>query len=415
MKSANPTTSVLVGCVVLLSANGVSAQDWPQWRGPNRDNKVKGFTAPKTWPKELTQKWKTTVGLGDASPVLVGDKLYLLTRQDADEVILCLDAGTGKEVWKDKYAAPAARVPGGGHTGPRSAPVVADGKVCTFGATGVLSCLDAATGKVAWRKDTKARPQFYTASSPLIVDGKCIAYVGGPSKGEIVAYDLASGDEKWKWSGEGPGYGSPVLMTVDGTKMLVTLTEAPRSGSGFLMGIGLGDGKFLWKTAYKSRYNSETPIVDGATVYCSGSGTVAFKIEKKDGSFTANQLWKKTPAAGMYNTPVLKDGMLYGLSASGRGATKIFCLNAKTGDSLWTDDKSRGECGTILDAGSVLLALTSNGELVVFKPSNKEFTEVAKYKVSDKSGIDGPWAYPIIAGNRVFVKGKDALTLWTID
>src|SRR5881227_926265 len=103
---------------------GAGAADWPQWRGPNRDNKVVGFTAPATWPKELTQKWKVTVGLGDSSPVLVGDKVYVFTRQGEDEVTSCLDAASGKVVWQDKYAAEAVRGPAvsvgepPGHPGP---------------------------------------------------------------------------------------------------------------------------------------------------------------------------------------------------------------------------------------------------------------------------------------------------------
>jgi outer membrane protein assembly factor BamB len=411
MKNAK-TMGVLVGCVMLLGANCVRAQDWPQWRGPNRDNKVIGFTEPKTWPKELTKKWSTKVGIGDASPVLVGDKIYVFTREGGDEVIQCLDAGKGTEVWKDKYAAEAvtgAGAGGGARAGTRSSPAVADGKVCTFGVGGTLSCYDADKGKLSWRKETKAWPQFFTSVSPIIVDGKCIAFIGGNGRGSakgvdaIVAYDLASGDEKWKWTGAGPAYGSPVLMTVDKTKMLVTLTS---SG---LVGISAADGKELWKTAYKSRYNSETPIVDGQTVYCSGAGTVAFKIEKKDDGFTPNQLWKKTEAAGIYNTPVLKDGMLYGLTGT-QQATSLFCVNAESGEVVWTDSTKRGGCGAVLDAGTVLLALTSNGELLAFKPSNKGYEELAKYKVGD-----APWAYPIIAGNRVFVKDKDSVTLWLIE
>ncbi len=105
MKSTNPAVGVIVGCVVLLGASGASAQDWPQWRGPNRDAKATGFVAPKTWPKELTKKWSVPVGDGVATPALVGDKLYVFTRQDGNEVIRCLDATTGKEVWQDKYQA----------------------------------------------------------------------------------------------------------------------------------------------------------------------------------------------------------------------------------------------------------------------------------------------------------------------
>src|SRR5438309_4390788 len=165
---------VLAGAVVLLRASGVSAADWPQWRGPHRDNKVAGFTAPAAWPKELTQKWKTPVGLGDASPALVGDKVYVFTRQGEEEVTSCLDAASGTERWKDKYAAVAVTGPAGGHPGPRSSPAVAEGKVCTLGVGGVLSCLDASSGKVLWRKDTKAWPNFYTSTSPIIVEARAV-------------------------------------------------------------------------------------------------------------------------------------------------------------------------------------------------------------------------------------------------
>ena len=138
---------------------------------------------------------------------------------------------------------------------------------------------------------------------------------------------------------------------------------------------------------------------------------MAVQIEKKDDGFAAKELWTKKDSPGKYNTPVLKDGLLFGLTPGGRGSTKFFCMKADTGEVLWTDKTERGECGAILDAGNVLLALTSKSELVAFKPSDKEYTELAKYKVADSA----TWANPIIAGNRVFVKDKDSVTLWTIE
>src|SRR5881628_1489831 len=160
--------------LLLLSLVSVRADaaDWPQWRGASRDARATDFKAPKTWPKELMQKWKVTVGEGVATPALVGDKLYVFSRQEGNEVTRCLDAATGKELWQEKYEAGGATGPAAGFSGPRSSPTVADGKVVTLGVRGMLSCFEAATGKTLWRKDDfQAWPKFYPSSSPLIVDG----------------------------------------------------------------------------------------------------------------------------------------------------------------------------------------------------------------------------------------------------
>jgi outer membrane protein assembly factor BamB len=411
MRKAHHTTGLLLVWVLLVSANGVSAQDWPQWRGPNRDNKVTGFTAPTMWPRELTQQWRVRVGYGTASPALVGDKLYVFTRQGGDELTSCLDAATGKILWQDKYTARAVT----GATmaflgpGPRSSPAVAEGVICTFGVGGVLSCLNAATGKLVWRKDTNAWPTFFTRASPIIVDGKCIAYVGTRNKGEISALDLNSGEPKWTWTGEGPSYGSPVLLTVADTQQIVTPTESS------LVSIRLADGKLLWRFPFTGRLNSSTPLLHRQTVIYSGwgVGTVALKIEKEGEGFVAKELWRKTQNVDLYNAPVVKDGLLFGVAA-GRGGLStngnFFCMNVQTGDVLWTDTSQRGNGGVVLNAGDVLLALTAKSELVAFRPSNKEYVELAKYKVADTM----TQTYPIIAGKRVFVKDTETLTLWTI-
>ena len=138
----------IVGLVVTGSA-AAHAQDWPQWRGTNRDGKATGFKAPESWPKELKQQWKIEVGDGVATPSLVGDKLYAFTRQEGKEIIRCLNAATGEELWQDKYDAEAVRGAASGFSGPRSSPTVAAGKVITLGAQGTLSCYAADMGKVA--------------------------------------------------------------------------------------------------------------------------------------------------------------------------------------------------------------------------------------------------------------------------
>lgn len=413
---AKPMTTMLAAGVVLIGGMCGLAQDWPQWRGPNRDNKVTGFSAPTTWPKELKKQWQVKVGIGESSPLLVGDKLYVLGRQGDEEVTLCLNASNGKEVWNDKYEAetvkgPAATI-GGGFKGTRSTPAVGEGKICTLGVGGVVSCLDAATGKVAWRKEAKSKPIFYTSSSPIIADGKCIVFVG-----KLTAYDLASGDVKWESPAGDAPYGSPVLATFDGVKQVVT----PYMGG--LAGVAFADGKVLWHVKigpggkeYQSNFS--TPIIDGQHVIYTanakgkggggGSGTIALKIEKMGDEFKATELWKKDLAAHQYHTPVLKNGLLFGTSKD----LTFFCLDAKTGDTLWTDEVKHGQCGCILDAGSVLLALSSDKELIAFKASNKAYEGIVKYLVADAE----TWAVPIVAGNRIFVKDRaGALTLWTIE
>jgi outer membrane protein assembly factor BamB len=393
---------------VLLLAADLRAQDWPQWRGPNRDNKVNGFVEPKTWPKELTKKWQVSVGIGESSPVLVGDKIFAFARDGDDEAIVCLNATSGKEIWKYKYATPAITgADSKKFPGPRSTPAAADGKICTFGVNGVISCVDTATGKEAWTKQTKSETQFHTSTSPLIADGKCIIY-----SAELTAYDLANGDAKWQWKGSGAPYGSPVLMTVDGVKQLVAPTENT------LAGVALADGKLLWEVKLPAgnwTINYDTPIIDGSAVIYFvaakkvGGSAMAFKVEKKEGGFGTTELWNmKKLNADQYQTPVLRDGLLFGLTPG----ANLFCADAKSGNELWVDKTKRGECGATLNAGSVLFSLTSDKNLVAFKPSAEGFMEVAKYVVADEE----TWATPIVAGHRIYVRDKKgSLTLWTID
>ncbi len=394
----------LVGFAATVPAH---AADWPQWRGANRDGHATDFKAPKEWPKELTQKWKVTVGDGVATPALVGEKLFVFTREGGAEVTRCLNAATGKEVWVEKYDTAFKGFADGGFPGPRCSPAVADGKVVKMGVNGTLSCLDAESGKKVWRIETKGMPKFHTSSSPLIADKLVVAQFGGEGTGGIAVYELDGGKEKWKWTDEGTAYASPVLMTVGETKMLVAETSAS------VVGLDMKTGKLLWKTAFTVTgrgYNASTPMVDGQTVIFSGSarGTRALKIEKKGDEFTAKEVWNNKDQSTMYNTPVLKNGRVFGLTS----ADSLFCVNAETGKTAWTEPLTGGRgYGNIVDAGAVLLALPPTGTLTVFEPNDKEFKKVTSYKV----GAGKTYAYPIATGNRIFVKDADSVILWTVE
>ncbi len=476
--------------MLLLSPQTTVSQDWPQWRGANRDAKATGFRAPANWPKELTKKWSTKVGNGVATPALVDGKLYVFARDGEQEMLRCLDAATGNEIWKQGYEEDPAEGAAGSFPGPRSSPTVAQGKVITLGVRGILKCRNTSDGKQLWMKADLANswPMFYTSSSPIVVDGQCIAQLGGPQDGGIVAYDLATGNEKWRWMQSGPAYASPVLMTVGGTKAIVVPCEGGRN-DGKLVALEAATGKLLWQIPYSEvRYIATTPIVDGSTLIVAGpgSGMSAFKLKMQDGKLVEEKLWSNPDNSVGFNTPVLKDGFVYGLS----GGDQLFCINLQSQKTAWSaplakpaangqksarqdvkqhnsarvpatyvqfvqqDQRdganppprqpgaapspegpgrfgpgrgfggqgrgmggmgrgmmggSRGY-GSVVDAGSVLMALSPAGELVVFKPSGEAYHELARYKVAD----GGTYAYPIPSGNGIYVKDQDSVTLWTV-
>lgn len=457
----SPRNIVVVSCCAVAVSLVAQAQDWPQYLGENRAAKA-SFTAPKTWPKELQQKWKVTVGDGVATPSLVGDRLYVFSRQDGGEILRCLEAATGKEIWKaDKFDVLPAERPAQDFAGPRCSPTVMEGKVVTLGLRGTLSCHDAKDGKLIWRKEDfkGVFPRFFTSASPVVADGLCIAALGGGDRGGVIAYDLKTGEEKWRWEGEGASYASPVLLTADGTKMVIAEMDKK------ILGLAVKNGKVLWETTFAVQggrgYNAATPMVAGNVLYYGGSGRplTAVKIAKEGDAFVAKQLWQNEETTLQFNTPVAKDGMLFGLAAN----NNLFAVT-KDGKTAWMSPASpqaaaanppvqttggeptgtnapalaqggpgregrgpggpggpggrggrggggRGGYAQIVDAGSVLLALTPASELVAFQPSEKAYTEVARIKVASSP----TYAYPVVSGKRIFVKDKDDVTLFTVE
>lgn len=408
MTTRNRIRTALAGAAMTLAVSASTAQDWPQWRGPNRDGKAPTFVAPKVWPRSLTRKWRIEVGSGDSSPALVGDKLYVFTRQETNEVIRGLEADTGRELWRSKYEAESVSGPDVGHGGPRSSPLVAEGKLIALGVAGAVTCLDAITGKLIWRRNDFAGqwPQFHTAMSPMAIAGLAIVHLGRETDGALMAYDLATGVPKWKWAGEGPAYASPVLLSTDGRKLIVTQTSSR------MVAIDSADGRLVWQSPFGARgmaYNAATPVVDDSTVIYSGQGrgTRAVALERQAAGFVGQPRWHNPDLSVAFNSPILKDGLLFGLSQRGR----FFCLDTRNGHTRWTEPAGgRGDFGSIIDAGSVLLALTATAELTVIRPSGTAYEEVARFKVSDRQ----TYAHPVAVHNRIFIKDLDSVALWTI-
>lgn len=385
-----------------------SIADWPQWRGPNRDGRVAGFTIPATWPKALQEQWKVTVGVGHSSPLLVGDKIFIFARQDEAEVLRCLDATTGKEVWKSALPVTYEMNPAAtGHgKGPKSTPVFSNNRIYTFGINGTLSCHDAQTGKVLWRKEFARQypatsPLYGTAMSPVIENNLLIAHVGGHDKGALTAFDAATGAVKWTYDADGPAYSSPIVVTLAGVRQVVTFTQKE------LVGVDAGSGKLLWKLAAKSAYdtNSVTPVAykDMLIFAREDQGVTAIRLVKQGAALAAQEVWSNKENEMYMNSPVLQGNLLFGLSVRKKG--QFFCLDAETGKTLWQSPGRAGENAAILSAEKVLLLLTNDANLIVLQPSAKEYAPIAQYTVATSP----TWAHPVVTGNRVLVKDETTL------
>ncbi len=384
-----------------------NAQDWPEWRGKNRDGRVENFMAPEKWSQKLTKVWEVEVGLGDASVSEVDGKLFLCTKQDDNEVALCIDGGSGKQIWMT-ILNPAPEVTGGAssHPGPRSTPTIANGKVYTIGAGGLLNCLDASSGKEIWKNESFTEvPAFFVSMSPLLVDGMCIAHLNGHDNGTIVAFNAANGKIIWKIEGEPSTYSSPVLMKVAGDEIIVLQTETD------LTGISK-KGQILWKipTPGERRfYNSTTPVIEGENVIICGQGvgTKSFKIEKSGDVYSTSENWYNADFGGSFNTPVLKNGFLYGNEAR---LGKLYCLNAKNGETAWNDETTHNRFASTLDLGKTILSLPATGKILIYEATPEAYNELAVYPVSDTE----VYAHPLVVADKIYVKDKEMLTCWQI-
>ena len=393
---------------VVVSLTSVAA-DWPQWRGPNRDGNVTGAVIPEVWPKALKEEWKTVVGVGHASPVESGGRIYIFARQGDEEVLLCLDALTGKEIWRSSQPVAYQMNPAAtGHgKGPKSTPVVSNGTVFTFGINGIISAHDARTGKLKWRrefskeyKDTS--PYYGTAMSPLVDNGLLIAHVGGHDKGALTAFDAETGAVKWSNNTDGPAYASPIIVTLAGVRQIVTTMQKEFAG------VDLGTGNLLWTLPAKSEWetNSVTPVAykDMVVLSREGQGLTAVRLVKEGSEFKPQEVWNNKEIDLYMNTPVLQGNLLFGLSVRQKG--QFFAIDADTGKTVWQGPGRMGENAAIVNLdGKALLFLTNEANLIVQPATAKGYSPVAQYSVASTQ----TWAHPLVLGRRILIKDETSL------
>ncbi len=391
---------------------------WSQWRGPARDGVASSFTVPTAWPAQLTKRWQATVGLGHASPVVSGNRVVVHSRLANREVVAAYDLQSGKPLWQDGVDAPyTMNTAATGHgPGPKSTPTIADGRVFTLGISGIFSAHDLATGKLLWRKTAPPTPpEFGTASSPLMDGGTVIAFLGstasgGPStslraSGALTAMDAATGTVKWRWTGDGVSYASPILATLGGTRQVITQSQNR------MVSVDAASGQLLWSVALKTPYeqNSVTPLLIGDLVLYAGleNPTIALRVAKTGARWETTPAWRNEDVSMYMSSPALAGTAVYGLSTKNRG--QFFALDAATGKTLWTSRGREAENASIVRAGDFLLIGTTNSELVVAKANPARFEEVKRYTVADSA----MWAHPAFAGRTIIVKDVDKLIVWS--
>lgn len=399
---------VLAALVMPVSAQRAS-NDWTQWRGPSRDGAAPAVADANAWPEKLTQKWKVEVGQGYATPLVVGNRIYQFARKGEREVMMAIDADSGKVLWETGHTAtftmmPATKQHG---PGPKSTPIFFNGRLYSIGMTGIVTAYDAASGKQLWQKPgSTVVPMFTTHSfSPVIDRGLVVFHLGGHDEGALTAFDANTGDQRWSWKGDGPGYGSPVLADFGGTRQVVTITQ------GKLVGVDVATGALLWERPFVSpnNTNSNTPVVAGDLLIVSSNGppTSALRVTKQGDKWSVETVWENAEVPMRLSDAVLAGDVLFGLST--RNSGQYFGVDVKTGKTLWTSEGRQGGHAAIARAGNLLFSLEDDGELVILQNSRTAFEPLRRYKVADVA----TWGQPSYSGNRVFVKDETNLTLWT--
>ena len=404
------TRRIAVALAGVVSLAAGAHADWPQWRGPSRTGVA---TAPVTgaWPATLTRAWSVEVGEGHSAPVVAGGRVYVHARVGGDEVVSAHDLATGRVVWSQRQAVaytPMSAAAGHG-AGPKSTPLLHGGRLFTFGAGGALSAFDAASGRVAWRKDFAGRfrerwPLFGVAQSPVADGANVIVHAGGSGGSALLALEAATGAERWAFTAHDPAYASPIVATLAGVRQVVTLTEK------HVVGVSAADGTLLWSHPYTTVYdqNAITPIVHGDLVIVSGiqRGVTALRVAKAGARMEAKEAWTSAEASFYMSTPVLDRGRLVGFSERQKG--QVVALDAATGKSLWAGPGRAGESASLVVAGDAALVMTTDGELLVVAHREERFTPVRTYTVATTP----VWAHLAVAPGGVLVKDLRTLTLW---
>lgn len=374
--------------------------DWPGFRGAQRDGQLQGVRLATDWdkkpPKEL---WRHKVGPGWGSFAVIGDRFYTQEQRGGKETVVCYSVETGDEVWAHEDTTRFTEIVAG--PGPRATPTYHDGKLYAFGATGILNCLDAATGKPQWTRNVVADvramiPQWGFASSPLVAHGLVSVFAGGPNGKSVVAYDANSGEPAWA-AGDGQlSYCSPQLSTLDGIEQILIATDQG------LTAFHPKTGEVLWKhnAPTKDQARVTQPAVVGASDVLLGTGmgggTRRLHLDHSEDGWSEKEVWTTKAIKPYFNDLVIYDGHLYGFDTGGF----FTCVNLDDGKAQWRErGYGSGQVLLLADQG-LLLVMAETGEVALVEAKPGELKELGRFKAFE----DKTWNHPVVAHGKLFVR-----------
>ena len=376
--------------------------DWPQWRGPDRDGVSAETDLLTTWPDDGPRKlWEQSAGAGYSSLAIAGVRVFTLMQDGDAEAVVCWDADTGKELWRFRYPARYQNAYG---DGPRSTPTVAGNLVYTVGGTGILHCLkthpESADGEVVWRKDLLAEfgaenLKWGVSFSPLVEGDLVYTNPGGLNGNSLAAFDKLTGELRWKNLDDPAGYSSPIAATIAVIPQIIFFT-----GAG-LVGVAPGDGKLLWRFPWETSYgcNIATPIAFRDYVFISSGynrGCAVVHIEKqRDATLEARRVYENKRMCNHFPSSVYHKGFLYGFNES-----FLTCMEFKTGAVPWRQ-RDFGK-GSLLIAGDRLIILGENGKLALAEANPVAYREIASFQLPERKY----WTVPALAHGRLYVRDE---------
>ena len=387
----------------------VTSADWPAFRGPNRDGVVRDLKIATDWndnpPKPL---WRQRIGAGWSSMAIVGNRLFTQEQRGDTETATCLAADTGREVWAHEDNTRFEENLGG--VGPRSTPTFADGNIYSLGASGILNCLDAATGNKRWSRniasDSGAEvPMWGFSSSPLVLDGVVIVFAGGQSEKNLLGYNAGTGELAWTAAAGHQSYSSPQLASIDGTEQILITTDLQ------LAAIDPKTGTILWTYPVNSKMVQPAiqphPIGD-AELLCSfgpDAGTMLVNVSHDETGWHPHERWSSRNLKPFFNDFVVQDDSLYGFDGD------IFCcVDSRTGGRHWKKGRyGNGQVLLIADQ-RLLLVLTETGEVVLVAADPGEHKEIGRFQaITGKT-----WNHPAIAAGRLYVRNAEEIACYQL-